>query len=331
MFAVAGDPHVSVRRSPGGYEVTVWAGDELAAWGSTGDQRDIVHTMQGWQDGASARDLCQRSGYLVAATAATAVESLWQLLIRHGEPYLRPIVAAAAADPILRALRPWVSHGTLHLLCPSDPVGYARHGMAFHPAGQDTFMVNVCDRPLGPAEDLARAVARAAEAARSWYRTTPAYICRRSLVTLGGGLRDPLRHCSRGLLGNGDLQQRPCHGRSCGVPRAGRRRTVRRAGDSPVGRGVRRRRRSRRRPRLLAALIGRSLMSEQTACALVGDRRFVLAGRQAPRWGHDRGGPRRAIGTGRSSAGRPEPARMRYRVGRSGVAQVPDHPPDGRY
>ncbi len=74
------------------------------------------------------RALCEASPYLAPTTRKSAVDLLWSLLIGHGERYLHDIVRAAAAHSALRALRPWVSHGSLHLVYPDYVVDSERRG-----------------------------------------------------------------------------------------------------------------------------------------------------------------------------------------------------------
>ena len=101
------------------------------------------------------------------------MESLWQLLLHYGDEHLNGITTAAAANVTLRRLRPWVSHGTLHR---SDRVGSARRGLAFHPAGDDTFQVNVYNGPLSPRlSGAVAAVTFAARAAEAWTFPRPGY------------------------------------------------------------------------------------------------------------------------------------------------------------
>jgi hypothetical protein len=169
LFAVPG--WISVRlRNDGDYLVTVWThSGNLVASGRTSSLEGVVTTMRGWQDGWPIRGLLAEATYLEATDPQTVAETLWRLLIDHGEPYLQPIITAAARNPTLRSLRPWISHGTLHLLHADDCVTGARLGLAFHPAGDDArYAVNIYDGLLTPMEDAASAVTRAAAAAASW-------------------------------------------------------------------------------------------------------------------------------------------------------------------
>lgn len=151
-----------------GYEVTIFGGEEIVAAGRTSYPADIAGTMLDWQEGLSAHDLCRRYRYLHAVDLPGNAEAIWHLLIDHGEEYLRPLVNAARRNPTLRGLRPWVSHGTLHLLSPREPFDAVHHGLAFHPYSDNLFQLNVYHGPLGPPESLAAVVARAATAAETW-------------------------------------------------------------------------------------------------------------------------------------------------------------------
>ncbi|MGI5238906.1 DUF6193 family natural product biosynthesis protein [Dactylosporangium sp. CA-139066] len=160
---------ISVRqRTDGTCVVTVWASDNLVAWGHTPSLDDVVTTMQGWQDGLAVPDLCDAAPYLQAPTPAAAVEAQWSLLTEHGETYLRPIIATVALHPTLRALRPWISHGTLHLLHPDHVPDHDHRGIVLHPCGNSNYQVHVYGGRTGPAEDPASAATRAATAAAAW-------------------------------------------------------------------------------------------------------------------------------------------------------------------
>jgi hypothetical protein len=125
--------HVSVRRCGDGFHVTVWDRDELVAEGRTPSVDDIVRTMQDWQGRMS----IDTSPYLTPLDRRMAADALWRLLDEHGEAYLRPVFEAAAAHPTLRALRPWVSHGTLHLVHAEDSwSAERRRSLALHPTSK---------------------------------------------------------------------------------------------------------------------------------------------------------------------------------------------------
>ncbi|MEU0562326.1 DUF6193 family natural product biosynthesis protein [Dactylosporangium sp. NPDC006015] len=169
LFTAGG--FISVRRhSSGTTLVTIWDHrDELVAWGHAPGVDDVVNTLRAWQDDLPLRDLCSDvARYLQAGDAQAATETLWDLLTDSGEPFLHAIVTAAAANETLRALRPWVSHGTLHLLHPADSVHGVRRGLAFHPTGAATFRVHIYDGPMGLVEDAATAATTAAATAATW-------------------------------------------------------------------------------------------------------------------------------------------------------------------
>jgi hypothetical protein len=71
--------YVSVRSAcdGSGYEVTIWAGDEICATGRTSNLPDIVGTMLGRQAGSSIRELCGRHEYLKPVGGEGNVEALW--------------------------------------------------------------------------------------------------------------------------------------------------------------------------------------------------------------------------------------------------------------
>jgi hypothetical protein len=161
---------VSVRRGcDNDYEVTVWADDEIIAEGRTAVLADLAGTLLDWQEGRSVQELCRRHRYLEATDVEGGIEALWHVLIEHGDDYLRPQAAAISSNPTLRGLRPWVGHGTLHLLHHRDRIGSIRYGLAFYRAGDDMFRLDVYGGgPFGPPEPLASAMERAAAAAGSW-------------------------------------------------------------------------------------------------------------------------------------------------------------------
>jgi hypothetical protein len=167
LFAPGG--YVGIRRrDDGGYTVVIWVGDDPVAWGNTSSLDEIVTTLRGWQDSWSVQALCEAAPYLVATNQQAAVDVLWDLLITHGEPHLRAIVTKAAAYPALRALRPWIGHGTLHLLHSDDSVDAERRGLAFLPADETRFKVFAYDGATGPIEDTETAAATAAAYVTVW-------------------------------------------------------------------------------------------------------------------------------------------------------------------
>ncbi|MET7423152.1 DUF6193 family natural product biosynthesis protein [Dactylosporangium sp. NPDC005555] len=169
LFTAGG--YISVRRRSSGTNlVTVWDHrGELVAWGYAPGVDDVVNTLRAWQDDLPLRDLCSDvARYLQASGAQAATETLWSVLTNNDESFLHAIVTAAAANEILRALRPWVSHGTLHLLHAADSVHGVRRGLAFHPTGEATFRVHIYDGPTGPVEDATTAATTAAATAATW-------------------------------------------------------------------------------------------------------------------------------------------------------------------
>jgi len=160
---------ISVRpRNDGICVVAVWVGDNMVAWGRTSSLDDIVITMHRWTASSAVANLCDAAPYLAATNPAAAVEALWYLIAEHGETHLYPVVAATAPHPTLRALRPWISHGTLHLLHPDHVIGRDHRGLIFHPFCGDHYRVHIYGGLTGPAEDPARAAIRAATTAAAW-------------------------------------------------------------------------------------------------------------------------------------------------------------------
>jgi hypothetical protein len=175
----AGGGYISVHASTEhGYDIMVWAdqprvlGLDLVAWGHTASENDIVETMYRWQGDSSAASVRAHSEYLTVTdetNIAAAVEALWQVLLQYGDEEVADIASVAAEDPTLRRLRPWVSHGTLHLLRPHDRISTAQHGLAFLPAGGNRFQVSIYDHDVSPLlEDTQAAVAFASKAATAW-------------------------------------------------------------------------------------------------------------------------------------------------------------------
>ncbi|MBU2668346.1 hypothetical protein KOI35_33020 [Actinoplanes bogorensis] len=160
-----GDDYATVHLCHDGeYELAVWVGDEIVAAGRTRDLVALVDTMIGLQAGTPVGKL----EHLGATDSESGTEALWHVVIAHGDEGIRVVAAAVGADPVLRRLRPWVSHGTLHLIHPRDRVGSVRYGMAFHPFTEGTFRLNVYGESIGPAESLETAVPRAVAAVEAW-------------------------------------------------------------------------------------------------------------------------------------------------------------------
>jgi hypothetical protein len=154
--------YVSVRRCGADYHVTVWDHERLVADGRTSTVDDIVRTMQDCQDG-----LPITSPYLARLDRRTAAEALWRLLDEHGDEHLRPVFQAAAANPELRALHPWVSHGALHLVHPDDSPRAERRGLAFHPH-RERFQVFIYGGTTSDGMELSTAIAFAGHVAARW-------------------------------------------------------------------------------------------------------------------------------------------------------------------
>ena len=150
------------------YEIMVWGSrEDLFAWGHTVSTDDIVETMQRWQAGSSL-DAVPHLTLVDETTMAAALEALWQVVLRHDNDGLARIASAAVRESTLRRLRPWVGHGTLHLLHADDHIDGVRLGLAFHPAGGERWQVNIYNGELSPVVDDAHAVSFASQAAAAW-------------------------------------------------------------------------------------------------------------------------------------------------------------------
>jgi hypothetical protein len=173
-FLLAPAGFVSVRTSADhGYEVMVWdrLGD-LLAWGHTDSTADVVETMQRWQADSSIDGLTEGVPYLAVVdgtSMAAAFEALWQVVLRYDGDDVVRIASAAMGDPTLRRLRPWVGHGTLHLLHADDRIDGARLGLAFYSAGDERWRVDIYSHQLSTIlDDANAAVTFAARGAANW-------------------------------------------------------------------------------------------------------------------------------------------------------------------
>jgi hypothetical protein len=95
--------------------ILVWDWHGLTAWGRTTDLDVAAHVVKQWHDGADEKTIA-RSGCVRGGTSDEAVAQQWDFLLRHGYDYVRPLASAVSEVSVLRRLRPWVGHGTLHLL-----------------------------------------------------------------------------------------------------------------------------------------------------------------------------------------------------------------------
>ena len=161
--------HISVRAGCcGGYEVMVWAyGGDPAAAGRTGDLDEIAGTMLDLHNGHSAKELAERHDYLAVTEPGAAIEALWHIITEHDADVTVPLARAAAANPVLRRVWPWISHGTLNLYDRRDRPGLVKRGLAFHPA-VGGFRVRAYGGEMHAAEPTEAAVARAGEIVASW-------------------------------------------------------------------------------------------------------------------------------------------------------------------
>ncbi|MEU4216564.1 hypothetical protein [Actinoplanes sp. NPDC026623] len=162
--------HVSVRTTTDhGYDATVWDyRQDLVAWGHTDSTDAIVETMQRWQAGSSL-DVVQHLTRVDETDVAAAFEVLWRLVLGYDGDDLVRIASAAMGDATLRRLRPWVGHGTLHLLHRDDRIGGTRIGLALYSYGDERWRVHVYGHPFSPVlDDVDAAVAFASRAAASW-------------------------------------------------------------------------------------------------------------------------------------------------------------------
>jgi 8-oxo-dGTP diphosphatase len=161
--------HISVRAGcGGGYEVMVRAyGGDPAAAGRTDDLDELAGTMLDLHKGRSAEELAERHAYLAVTDPDAAIEALWHIITEHGEGNTVPLARAAAANPVLRRVWPWISHGTLQLYDRRDRPSLVKRGLAFHPA-VGGFMVRPYGGEIHVAEPPETAAARAAEIVASW-------------------------------------------------------------------------------------------------------------------------------------------------------------------
>jgi hypothetical protein len=171
-WSLTSQAHVGVHeRATGGYDVAVWGLGDLTAWGHTRSQEDIVATMDDVQVGLSGEDLTRRNAYLASAVdagAGPATEAQWQLLLRYGDQSRHDVAAAVAADARLRRLRPWISHGTLHLLLEPRILSRDRKGLAFHPAGDGFVVASYQGTASLRLDNINAAVAAAGEMVAGW-------------------------------------------------------------------------------------------------------------------------------------------------------------------
>jgi hypothetical protein len=148
--------------------VVVWAyGGDPAAAGRTGDLDEIAGTMLDLHKGHSAEELAERHTYLAVTDPGAAIEALWHIITEHDDEGAVPLARAAAANPVLRRVWPWISHGTLNLYDRRDRPSLVKRGLAFHPAAGG-FMVRAYGGETHAAEPTETAVARAAEIVASW-------------------------------------------------------------------------------------------------------------------------------------------------------------------
>ncbi|MFI5843477.1 hypothetical protein ACIA8K_27600 [Catenuloplanes sp. NPDC051500] len=168
--------HVSVRSGcAGGYELAIWARDEIVAEGQTNSLPGLVDVMVSLRRGVPMEELCRRHTFLRVVDSGMANEPLWHLLLAHSEAKIRVVAAAVGANPVLRSLRPWVSHGTLHLIHSMDRVDSARYGLAFHPAEDGMFRLNVYGEGAGSSESLESCILRAAAVVVGWRSSSKAH------------------------------------------------------------------------------------------------------------------------------------------------------------
>lgn len=164
---LSGHGHISGRDAcTGGFELIIWYGEDIVAAGLTDAVADIAGTMLGWQRGTPVQELRRRLPYL---HSTDAVDVLWHLLIAHGDEENRAPATAVKDEPALRRLRPWIGHGTVHLLHRRDRIGATRYGLAFYrPADSPLFRLDLYGAPRQPAESLPSVVVRATAAAATW-------------------------------------------------------------------------------------------------------------------------------------------------------------------
>lgn len=106
------------RATTGAIDVAVWHYGDLVAWGRTNDPEQVALIFHQWKAG-SGKDGLSPAGFLQFSDSGDAsrhIAAVWRWMLVYGHDYLLPVARAAYAEPALRKLLPFPSHGALGLL-----------------------------------------------------------------------------------------------------------------------------------------------------------------------------------------------------------------------
>jgi hypothetical protein len=145
--AAVGDKHghldLALHRSESAVKILIWDHEGLRAWGCTTDLNVVAQVVMAWQDGADGSSLAGSQTCIHIGTEQEAIAEQWRFMLSQGFDYLQDIAIPISADPVLRQLRPWVSHGSLCLLLGNKPIGEDGRHLAFHDQGSGLWWLNV--------------------------------------------------------------------------------------------------------------------------------------------------------------------------------------------
>ncbi|MFD6567522.1 DUF6193 family natural product biosynthesis protein [Micromonospora profundi] len=97
----------------------LWSKGVCLSGGTTGDLEMTARLLAFWCGGATLAEVRERYPFMnvgelaLAHERGTAVEVKWRLLLESAPDPVRPAVEAAAGQPLLRGLFPFLSHNTL--------------------------------------------------------------------------------------------------------------------------------------------------------------------------------------------------------------------------
>lgn len=169
-----GELNLKLGEAVGEVELLVWRDEGLAVWGPLRDLDAAAAAVHLWSVEADAEMICSASFDLRhddGAAEAAAIEAQWSFLLRHGHSHFLPIARPVSQVPVLRRLKPWSSHGTLHLL-ERNFLQERKRQMILHPAHRHRWMVRSTS-PESTSSPIStrEAVALAADIAARWART----------------------------------------------------------------------------------------------------------------------------------------------------------------
>jgi hypothetical protein len=130
-------------RSGPAVKILIWGDDALEGWGRVADLDVVARVVKAWQEGAHAQTIADSQTCIRAGTESEAIAEQWDFLLRHGFDSLQDLAKVIIQDPVLRQLRPWVSHGSLCLLPGNRPIGPDGRHLAFHWLSHDLWWLNV--------------------------------------------------------------------------------------------------------------------------------------------------------------------------------------------